>query len=133
MFPVEGAARLAVLSNEPATSPSLAALQIHPDLRLKGQLSTTRDVILTGHFDGDLRTKGRLSVPAGGSAVGTIEAGALSLEPGNAVEARVKVVTVIEPVPQKKPAATPLRQEAPVSRWSSRLKKLKDLALGRSG
>lgn len=120
------------MSNEPATSSSPAALQIHPDLRLKGQLSTTRDVILTGHFDGDLRTQGRLVVPSGGSAVGTIEAGALSLEPGNSVEARVKVVTVIEPMPSKKQASTPARPEAPVS-WNSRLKKLKDLALGRSG
>ena len=123
---------LAALSNDPAKSSSPPALEIHSDIRLKGQLSTLRDIILTGHFDGDLRTQGRLTVPSGGSAAGTIEAGALSLEPGNAVEARVKIVTVVEPIPARKQASVPARKEAPLS-WPSRLKKLTDLALGRSG
>ena len=101
-------------------------LEIHSGIVLKGQLSMVKDIILTGRFEGDLRTLGRLTVSSGGTAVGTIEAGALVLEEGNQVEARVKITSsgVLPPVlgPRKKAVAP---------RWPLSLKKLKDMALGR--
>jgi len=109
------------------------ALEIHSDLVMKGELSMAKDVILTGKFEGQLTTDGCLTVSPGGVAVGSIEAGALVLQPGNLVEARVKVA------PPKAPAATgkPPRSEKPAAKpaetgakWPS-LRKLKEFALGR--
>ena len=50
-----------------------------------------KDVVLTGKFEGELQTLGRLTVAPGGIATGTIDAGSLVLEPGNLVEARIKI------------------------------------------
>jgi cytoskeletal protein CcmA (bactofilin family) len=101
-------------------------LEIHSGIVLKGQLSMIKDIVLTGKFEGDLQTLGRLTVSAGGTALGTIEAGALVLEPGNHVEARVKVTSP--------GASKPAGAAAPESarKWPLSLKKLKDLALGRT-
>ncbi len=110
-----------------------AALEIHSDLVMKGELSMVKDVILTGKFEGQLTTDGCLTVSPGGVAVGTIEAGALVLQPGNLVEARVKIAP---PKPRSAPGKT-LRSEKPESKapvsgakWPS-LRKLKEFALGR--
>lgn len=104
-----------------------AIFEIHSGIVLKGQLSMEKDVVLTGRFEGELRTLGRLTVSAGGTAVGTIEAGALVLEPGNNVEARVKVtgsgIAKASSAPAKKPGA---------SKWPFSFKKIRDFALGRA-
>jgi hypothetical protein len=100
-------------------------LEIHSDLILKGQLAMDKDVILTGRFEGQLHTLGCLTVSAGGMAVGTIEAGALVLEPGNLVEAKVKIAPPIA----NRPRETPRKSSGP--KWPS-FKKLKELALGRA-
>src|SRR5271156_4335653 len=71
--------------------PTPPVLEIHSGIVLKGQLSMVKDVVLTGKFEGELQTFGRLTVAYGGVVTGTIDAGALVLEPGNLVEARVKV------------------------------------------
>ena len=110
-----------------------AALEIHSDLVMKGELSMAKDVILTGKFEGQLTTDGCLTVSPGGVAVGTIEAGALILQPGNLVEARVKIAP---PKPRPAPGKAP-RNDRPESKaqpsgakWPS-LRKLKEFALGR--
>jgi hypothetical protein len=59
--------------------------------------------------------------------VGTIEAGALVLEPGNNVEARVKVASSQDAVKGSGSAPKPK-----LSLWPLRLKKIKDFALGRA-
>jgi len=100
-------------------------LEIHPGLVMKGELSMAKDVLLTGKFEGDLRTAGCLTVAAGGTAIGSIEAGALVLEPGNEVEARIKVGN---PTP---PKTFDVVRKMSTSKWSSRLKKLKEFAFGR--
>ena len=100
-------------------------IEIHPGLMLKGQLSMTRDVVLTGRFEGDLQTRGCLTVAAGGVAIGTIEAGALQLEPGNQVQAKVKVGKPEEP------KMLDVVRKIGGSSWPSRLRKLKELAFGR--
>jgi cytoskeletal protein CcmA (bactofilin family) len=103
-------------------------LEIHSGISLKGQLSMVRDVILTGRFEGDLQTLGCLTVTSGGAVIGTIEASSLVLEPGNLVEARVKVA-----IPAKiKAAPVSARKNAASAKWPLSLKKLKDLALGRT-
>jgi len=99
-------------------------IEIHPGIMLKGQLSMASDVVLTGRFEGDLQTRGRLTVASGGVAIGTIEAGALQLEPGNLVQARVKVG---QPEPSK---MIDVVKKIGVSNWPSRLRKLKEFALG---
>jgi hypothetical protein len=104
---------------------SPAPIEIHSGIVLKGELSMDQDVILTGRFEGDLKTLGRLTVTSGGTAIGTIEAGALVLEPGNLVEARIKVVHSGGP---KAPAAP--SKKSGDSKWNFGLKKL--FALGRS-
>jgi cytoskeletal protein CcmA (bactofilin family) len=111
--------------NDAMKSPK-SGLEIHPGIVLKGQLSMVKDIVLTGRFEGDLRTEGCLTVSAGGTALGTIEAGALVLEPGNLVEARVKVTTP--------GAAQPLHETKPgqAAKWPISLKKLKQLAMGRA-
>ena len=100
-------------------------LEIHSGIVLKGQLSMVKDVILTGKFEGDLKTLGRLTVSTGGEMIGTIEAGALVLEPGNQVEARVKITS-----PGTTEPSGEARKRSGPSRWPLSLKKLKDLALG---
>jgi hypothetical protein len=102
-----------------------SGLEIHPGIVLKGQLSMVKDIVLTGRFEGDLRTEGRLTVSSGGTAIGSIEAGALVLEPGNHVEARVKIKSpgTSQPVPIN-------RKKGQAGKWPLSLKKLKDMALG---
>lgn len=102
-------------------------LEIHSDLILKGELSMVKDVILTGKFEGQLQTEGCLTVSPGGVATGTIEAGALVLQPGNLVEARVKITPPRQPTKAARDAA----KKSSGARWPS-LKKLKEFALGRA-
>lgn len=100
-------------------------LEIHPGLVLKGQLSMAKDIVLTGKFEGELKTLGCLTVASGGVVVGSIEAGALILEPGNQVEARVKVG------PPDRPKTVEKAGKTATGGWSGRLKKITKLALGR--
>src|ERR1700692_542592 len=103
--------------------PTQPALEIHSGIVLKGQLSMVKDVVLTGRFEGELQTFGCLTVASGGVVTGSIDAGALVLEPGNLVEARVKVG------PQPKPSATRVSEgikKAAGSFWSGRFQKLKE-------
>jgi len=86
-----------------------------------------KDVVLTGKFEGNLKTLGCLTVAPGGVMVGTIDAGALVLEPGNLVEARVKVGP---------PSKSVLRAEEEKKHgmegfWPGSFRKLKEFALGR--
>jgi hypothetical protein len=109
------------------SAPTPTALEIHPGIVLKGQLSMENDVVLTGKFEGDLKTLGRLTVAPGGAATGSIDAGSLVLEPGNLVQARIKV----SPPPPKSKAV-----EAPVvvlgRFWSAGFAKVKAaFSLGR--
>jgi cytoskeletal protein CcmA (bactofilin family) len=108
----------------PASNPPV--LEIHSGIILKGQLSMVKDVVLTGKFEGDLQTLGCLTVASGGIATGTIDAGALVLEPGNRVEARVKVSTK----PRAK-AVAPEIKKAVGNLWSGGFQKLKEMAFGR--
>jgi len=108
--------------------PTDPILEIHSGIVLKGQLSMVKDIILTGKFEGDLQTLGRLTVSAGGTATGSIEAGALVLEPGNHVEARVKVTS---PGASKPSTFATGGDTSSPRKWPLSLKKLKDLALGR--
>jgi predicted acyltransferase (DUF342 family) len=103
-----------------------AFFELHPGISMKGQLSMAKDIVLTGKFEGDLQTLGCLTVAAGGVVTGSIEAGALLLEPGNQVEAKIKVGTP----PTKKKVAEEMRK-ATNDKWTGRLKKLKEIALGR--
>ncbi len=107
-------------------------LEIHSDLVLKGELSMVRDVILTGKFEGQLQTDGCLTVSPGGVATGSIEAGALILQPGNLVEARVKIAPpkpITPPKPSRDKPAAGAKPSGP--KWPS-LRKLKEFALGRA-
>jgi hypothetical protein len=104
-----------------STSPPV--LEIHSGLVLKGHLSMVKDVILTGKFDGELETLGCLTVAAGGVAKGTIDAGALILEPGNLVEARIKVGPKPKPRPGER--ASEESKSATGGFWSGRFEKLK--------
>ena len=99
-------------------------IEIHPGIMLKGQLSMARDVVLTGRFEGDLKTRGRLTVAAGGIAIGTIEAGALQLEHGNQVQARVKIGQT------QQPKMLNVVKKISSGKWPSRFRKLKEFALG---
>jgi len=99
-------------------------LEIHSGLVLKGELSMAKDVLLTGKFEGQLKTEGCLTVAEGAVATGTIEAGALVLEPGNKVEARVKVGGF-------RPPKADVARKSGGNKWSSGLRKLKQLVLGR--
>jgi hypothetical protein len=103
-------------------------LEIHSDLVMKGELSMVKDVILTGKFEGKLQTEGCLTVSPGGVATGTIEAGALVLQPGNLVEARVKIAPVR--TPGSKAPRDPSKKTSG-AKWPS-LRKLKEFALGRA-
>jgi len=104
---------------------NLPVFELHPGIILKGQLSMAKDIVLTGKFEGDLQTLGCLTVASGGVVTGSIEAGALVLEPGNQVEARIKVgaqprAKIFEEV-----------KKATGGMWPSTFQKLKELALGR--
>jgi cytoskeletal protein CcmA (bactofilin family) len=101
--------------------------EIHPGIVLKGQLSMVQDIVLTGKFEGELQTLGRLTVASGGVVIGSIQAGALVLEPGNQVEAMVKV----NPESKKKKKGFIEAKKGNGSKWPSSLQKWKDLALGR--
>ncbi len=104
------------------------AFEIHSGITLKGQLSMVNDIILTGKFEGDLQTLGCLTVAPGGVMMGTIDAGALVLKPGNLVEARVKVGA-----PPKTGAKTFGDGGKPLfSGWKRGFQKLKELAMGRT-
>lgn len=101
--------------------------EIHSGIVLKGQLSMVKDIILTGTFEGDLQTLGCLTVASGGMVTGSIDVGGLILEPGNLVEARVKVGT------QPKPAGrAPGDAPALVTGWKRGFQKLKEMAMGRA-
>ncbi len=109
-------------------APTQPALQIHSGIVLKGQLSMENDVVLTGKFEGELQTLGCLTVASGGEVTGSIDAGALVLEPGNLVEARVKV----RPPPRTGGARVSDEiKKAAGSLWSGRFQKIKEFALGR--
>jgi hypothetical protein len=109
------------------SQPTQPIIEISSAIVLKGQLSMVKDVVLTGKFEGDLQTLGCLTVASGGVATGTIEAGALVLEPGNLVEARVK----IGPPPRSHPMSFDATKKAATSFWTGRFQKLKEFALGR--
>ena len=106
---------------------NLPVFELHPGIILKGQLSMAKDIVLTGKFEGDLQTLGCLTVTSGGVVIGSIDAGALILEPGNLVEARVRVGA---PSRQK---VKGLEESAKMTanKWSGGFQKLKELALGR--
>jgi hypothetical protein len=108
-------------------NPNDPKLEIHSDLVMKGELSMVQDVILTGKFEGRLQTEGCLTVSPGGVATGMIEAGSLVLQPGNLVEARVKIAP---PKPLSKTARDSSKKASGV-KWPS-LRKLKEFALGRA-
>ena len=111
------------------SAPTPPALQIHPGISLKGQLSAENDVVLTGKFEGELQTLGRLTVASGGAITGSIDAGALVLEPGNLVEARVKVGP---PPKSATKTADVVTKEAIGNFWSGGIRKLKGVfAFGR--
>ena len=100
------------INEDPFMSPPTPpVLEIHSGIVLKGRLSMVKDVVLTGKFEGELQTLGCLTVALGGAVTGTIDAGALVLEPGNLVEARVKVGP-----PPKGPAGRPRKSKR---RWEA--------------
>ncbi len=106
-------------------TPNTSVFELHPGLVLKGQLSMAKDITLTGKFEGDLKTLGCLTVADGGIVTGTIEAGALVLKAGHQVEAKIKVG------PPPKSAQPNETRKAGDSKWHGRLRKLKEMALGR--
>jgi hypothetical protein len=106
--------------------PTQPVLEIHPGIVLKGRLSMVKDVVLTGKFEGELQTLGCLTVASGGAVTGTIDAGALVLEPGNLVEARVKV----SPPPPGSAKVSGETKKAAESFWSGRFQKFKEMAFG---
>lgn len=104
------------------------AFEIHPGITLKGQLSMVKDVLVTGKFEGDLQTLGCLTVAPGGVMLGSIDAGGLVLQPGNLVEARVRVGA-----PPPSARRTPAEAAKPIFGGLKRgIQRLKELALGRS-
>jgi hypothetical protein len=108
--------------------PTQPVLEIHSGIVLKGRLSMVKDVVLTGKFEGDLQTFGCLTVASGGVVTGTIDVGALVLEPGNLVEARVKV----GPPPKLSVKMyEETKKKAVGGFWSGRFQKLKEMAFGR--
>jgi hypothetical protein len=94
---------------------------------LKGRLSMVKDVVLTGKFEGELQTLGCLTVASGGAVTGSIDAGALVLEPGHLVEARIRV----GPPPKSSAKAPVETRKTAGGVWSGRFQKLKEFALGR--
>ncbi len=109
------------------SAPTPPALEIHSGIVLKGQLSMVKDVILTGKFEGELQTLGCLTVLAGVPVTGSIEAGALVLEPGNLLNAQVKVSS-----PPPRPSTSfEMVKKIGSAKWSLGLKKVKDMVLRR--
>jgi len=86
-----------------------------------------KDVVLTGRFEGELQTLGCLTVASGGVVTGSIDAGALVLEPGHLVEARVRV----GPPPKTTARVSDEIKKAAGGVWTGRFQKLKEFALGR--
>jgi hypothetical protein len=109
------------------SAPTHPVLEIHSGIVLKGQLSMVKDVVLTGKFEGDLQTLGCLTVTSGGVVTGSIDAGALVLEPGNLVEARVRV----GPPPRPSARVSDEIKKAAGSLWTGRFQRLKEFTLGR--
>jgi cytoskeletal protein CcmA (bactofilin family) len=107
--------------------PNNTVFEIHSGIVLKGRLSMAKDIVLTGKFEGELQTLGCLTVASGGVVTGSIDAGALVLEPGNQVEARVRVGAPSRP---KAATVTEEIKKAVGSRWTGRFQKLKEFALG---
>ena len=101
--------------------------EIHPGIVMKGQLSMAKDIILTGKFEGELQTLGCLTVASGGIVTGSIEVGALVLEEGNQVEARLKVGGQ----PRTKIFEDTSKPGSSGGLWPASFKKLKEMALGR--
>jgi len=110
------------------TEPDIPFIEIHSGIRLKGQLSMTKDVVITARYDGELQTLGCLTVVAGGVATGKIEAGSLVLEPGNQLEALVKISS---PTSAPAPKGFDMVNKIRTGKWPLGLKKVKDLVLGR--
>jgi hypothetical protein len=106
----------------PSTTP---ALELHSGIVLKGELSMLKDIVLTGRFEGNLQTFGCLTVASGGVVTGTIQVGALVLEPGHLVEARVKVGA------QPRPPEPVEARKSGGGLWAGRFQKFKEMALGR--
>jgi hypothetical protein len=125
LVPATHAAMIEAYPTPLMSAPSPSVIEIHAGLVLKGQLSMIKDVVLTGKFEGDLVTHGCLTVASGGVATGTIDVGALVLEPGNLVVARVKVGVKTLPKPGPEP------KKSGASMWSNPFQKLKEMALGR--
>jgi len=111
------------------SAPTHPVLEIHSGIVLKGRLSMVKDIVLTGKFEGDLQTLGCLTVTSGGVVTGSIDVGALVLEPGNLVEARVTVG--VSPRPEAKASEEIEKEKAAGSLWTGRFQKLKEFALGR--
>ena len=109
------------------SAPTPPILEIHSGIVLKGQLSMVKDIVLTGKFEGDLQTLGCLTVASGGVVTGSIDAGALVLEPGNRVEARVRV----GPTPRHGAKVSEEIKKAAENLWTGRFQKLREFALGR--
>ena len=107
------------------TEPKIPFVEIHSGITLKGHLSMVKDVVITGKYEGELQTLGSLRVTSGAEATGSIEAGALVLESGNKVEAMVKVISQTPPKPFD------MVKKISAGKWPSRLKKVRDLVLGR--
>jgi cytoskeletal protein CcmA (bactofilin family) len=104
--------------------------ELHPGLVMKGHLSMAKDIVLTGKFEGNLQPLGCLTVAPGGVVIGSIEAGALVLEPGYRVEGGVKVGAQ----PRTKlfeETTKPGGGKSGGGLWSGSFQKLKELALGR--
>ena len=117
-----------VVSTPPMPDSQPSALEIHPGLILKGQLSMAKDVVLTGKFEGDLQTLGSLTVTEGGTLVGTIDVGGLVLKAGNLVEARVRVGAQARPAEK-----TPSEAAKPAfGGWKRGFQKLKELTRGKA-
>ena len=108
--------------------PNHPVFEIHSGIVLKGQLSMVKDIVLTGKFEGELQTLGCLTVASGGVVSGSIDAGALILEPGNLVEARVKV----GPPPRtSSKTASEVKKPVESGGWSGKFQRFKEFALGR--
>jgi len=85
-----------------------------------------KDVVLTGKFEGDLKTLGCLTVSEGGALTGSVEAGALVLESGHQLTAKVRITP--SPIPK---AGESTQRAASSTSWSGHFQKLKKLAFGR--
>ncbi len=85
-----------------------------------------KDVVLTGKFEGDLKTLGCLTISEGGAMTGSVEAGALVLETGHELAAKVRITPSLIPK-----AGESAQRTANATSWSGHFQKLKKLAFGR--